>query len=111
MPPIDLFSEDIVSFRDAAKKLPCKRQGKRPHVATLHRWCNAGFNNVRLEYAMLGGTRVTSLQALQRFSDSLTAAAEGNRSASNVAARPSKISKRREKEIGAAEQRLARAGV
>lgn len=45
---------------------------RRLHIATIHRWCTRGLRGRRLEYVQLGGTRVTTEAALQRFFASLT---------------------------------------
>ena len=60
---IDPFSEDIVPLTEAAKTL-----SRRPNVSTLHRWRLSGIRNVKLETMMFGGRRVTSREALDRFS-------------------------------------------
>jgi hypothetical protein len=106
---IDLFSDEIVSLREAAKRLPVRRAGKRPNVATLYRWCSEGVRGVRLDSILVGGVRCTSAQALQNFCDTLTAAAEPGQPTGSV--RPSSAPSNRRKEIAAAERRLARAGI
>jgi hypothetical protein len=72
-------------------------------VATLYRWAQTGIRGIRLETIMVGGTRCTSTEALQRFFDMITAACEP------VA--PSLPPKPRRKQIEAAERRLAKAGI
>lgn len=74
---IDVFEEQVVSLSEAAKRLPNIRNGKKPHLCTLFRWAQAGklANDgvrIRLEIIQLGGTKCTSLEALQRFFDRLT---------------------------------------
>lgn len=69
--PIDLQSEDVLSLTQAAKTLPRRRRGKKPHVATLYRWAANGLRGVRLETLQVGGTMCTSMEALQRFFDRL----------------------------------------
>jgi len=74
---IDVFNEEVVSFAEAAKRLPKVRNGKKLHLSTLFRWAQAGKvandgMRVRLETIQVGGTRCTSLEALQRFFDRLT---------------------------------------
>ena len=59
---IDLRSETILRFPEVKKRTPFK-----VHVSTLHRWRLRGVRGVKLETAMLGGGRVTSLEALERF--------------------------------------------
>jgi hypothetical protein len=64
---IDLIDEQLLSLRDAARLLPARRCGKRPHVSCLYRWTTRGCRGVVLEFANVGGTRCTSREALQRF--------------------------------------------
>src|SRR3954465_15957340 len=69
---IDLASESPIPFSQAAAHLP-RRRGRKPAVSTLHRWATAGLRGVVLETLQVGGTRCTSLAALQRFFDRLSA--------------------------------------
>ncbi len=74
---IDVFGEAVVSFSEAAKKLPKARNGKKIHVSTIYRWSVGGSKNhageiVRLETIKIGGTTCTSLEALQRFFERLS---------------------------------------
>jgi hypothetical protein len=69
---IDHEVETVLSLTDAAARLPRRRGGKRVNVATLYRWASNGCRGVRLETIQIGGTRCTSMQALQRFFDRLT---------------------------------------
>ena len=69
---INISSEHVLCLRDAAKRLPKRRGGKRPHVATLYRWAKRGLRGVVLETLQVGGTLCTSREALQRFFESLT---------------------------------------
>jgi Protein of unknown function (DUF1580) len=55
--------------------LPPRRGGARLHVATLHRWRAKGLRGVRLESVRLGGGWYTSVQALERFFERLSAPA------------------------------------
>ena len=103
---IDITTETVVSLTEATKHLPERRTRKRANVATLYRWTNGGCRGVRLDYLMVGGTRCTSLEALQRFFDALTAAAEADQPPA-----PSPLPKSRQRQIEAAERRLAQAGI
>ena len=99
---IDLQDEEVLSLTEATKRLPRRRKGKRPHVATLYRWAGAGVRGVTLETLRVGGTLCTSLQALQRFCEACT----------DPSSRPSSsTSKSREREIKKAEAELAEAGL
>ena len=72
---IDLTAETVLSLTEAAKTLPKRRAGKRPHVATLYRWAKRGLRGVKLETIQVGGTLCTSTEALQRFFEQLGAPA------------------------------------
>jgi len=71
---IDLRTETILTLAEAASRLPKRRAGKKPHVATLYRWASRGLRGVKLEMLQVGGTTCTSVEALQRFFDALTRA-------------------------------------
>lgn len=69
---IDIQTETIVPVC----KIPSHAPG-RPHIATCWRWINRGVRGVKLETVLIGGRRFTSLEALQRFVERTTAAADG----------------------------------
>ena len=68
-------SETLVSLTEAARLLPRRRAGKKPHVSCLYRWTTHGCKGVLLESLQCGGTRVTSREAIARFFRALTQAA------------------------------------
>jgi len=75
----------------------------RPHIATVWRWMGRGVRGVKLETVLIGGKRFTSADAIQRFIDDSTAAADG---------RPTPKAKRtrdRQRSIEAAERELSAA--
>lgn len=100
---IDIQNEEVVSLAEAAKSkcLPRRRKGKRPHVATLFRWTTVGVRGVVLESLQCGGTRCTSVQALQRFFERLS----GTDAGQTVPTR------RRQQQIARAEDELKEAGI
>ena len=71
--PINIASERILTLTEAAKLVPRRRRGKATHVGTLYRWADPGLHGVKLEVIRVGGTLCTSVEALQRFFDRLTA--------------------------------------
>jgi hypothetical protein len=91
---IDLQTETLLSFREAAARLP-----GRPGLSTLHRWRLRGVRGVKLETWLIGGRRFTSQQALERFASGTTAAASDQ---------PMSVSTRRQHEraVKRAEQEL-----
>jgi hypothetical protein len=96
---IDLQTETVVSLTAAAKSLP-----GRPHIATVYRWFQHGVRGVRLETLLVGGKRFTSREALQRFTEQLTAAAAGE-------APPGRSVKQRETAMRRADAELAKSGI
>ena len=103
---IDISTEQVVSLTEATTHLPRRRAGKKPNVATLYRWAQNGVRGIRLESLMVGGTRCTSLEALQRFFDALTAQAERQ-----TLSPPFRQTSERRRQIEAAERRLAKSGI
>ncbi len=87
---IDLGSERIISFAKAVGELPARRAGKKPHISCMYRWSTRGCRGVVLESIQIGGTRCTSLEAMQRFFNELSAPGQfglvsvANRRSSNV---------------------------
>jgi hypothetical protein len=71
---IDPTSETLVSLTEAARLLPARRRGKKPHISCLYRWSVSGCKGVILESIQVGGTRCTSREALARFLEALTLA-------------------------------------
>jgi hypothetical protein len=98
---IQVLEEDVVPLEDAKKLLP-----GRPDRSTIYRWAlGSGSYGVKLESAKVGRKRFTSAQAIQRFVEAVTAAADGQ-------APPSiRTGRQRHKEMRAAERRLADAGI
>lgn len=108
--PIDIRSEEIFSLT-AATKLPCfrnRRGGKRINISTLWRYATTGCRGVKLETIMAGGSRATSLEAIERFFEQLTLQADGRHIAPPQSPR---MTAERRKQIQEAEKRLAKAGI
>ncbi len=104
---IDISTEAVKPPSEIAKDhVPRRRAGKKCNVATVYRWMQHGVRGIRLEFIQVGGVRCTSLEALQRFFDALTAQAEGQ-----PVETPQKLTAARRKQIKDAEQRLEKAGV
>jgi hypothetical protein len=76
--PINLQSEQLVSYHDVVSRVIPGREGKRVHVGTLHRWRTHGLRGIRLESIKVGGRWHTSLEGLERFFNALTFSAQPN---------------------------------
>jgi len=98
-------NENLITLSAAAKRLPQRRRGKRPHASTLFRWTTRGLRGVVLESTQVGGTRCTSLEALQRFFNRLKSLND----ASERLALPYRCSERRSdamrRQVGIAKRR------
>src|SRR5262245_46610531 len=70
---IDIASETLITFSQAAAEQPHRRQGKRVSTVTIWRWTTRGSGGVVLESLKTPSGRVTSRQAVQRFFETLTA--------------------------------------
>jgi hypothetical protein len=103
---IDLQSEDVVTLTRAAKLLPKNDRDKPVHVSTLYRWATRGVGSggqkVRLETLRLGGVRVTSREALQRFAERVTALEDGDEYPSTESLNTSRRAEKAEAELDAA---------
>lgn len=105
---IDISSEKVVSLSEAASLVPRRRAGKKCNTATVYRWTTIGLRGITLESIQIGGTKATSVEAMQRFFDALTSAA----SQRTAPAPPSPcVTAQRRKQIAAAERRLEKAGI
>ena len=103
-----LCDEQIVTFSEATKVLP-KVNGHRPHASTIWRWARKGVHGIRLETRRLGGRFVTSIEALDRFSEAL--AAIDLPDSPKVAAPKHPTNKQRERSVAQATRTLAGAGI
>ncbi|HEY1376006.1 MAG TPA: DUF1580 domain-containing protein [Gemmataceae bacterium] len=69
---IDIHSETLIGFSDAARRFPACRQGRPVNPSTLWRWCRVGVRQpggarLKLEFVRVGSRCLTSVQALDRF--------------------------------------------
>ena len=69
---IDLQQETVVPLTEAPEYL-LRHAGHKRSGATLYRWADRGLRGIRLETLQVGGTLCTSLEALQRFCQRLSA--------------------------------------
>lgn len=69
---IEIGKERVITLANAARLLPRRRAGRKPHVSTIYRWTSRGLKGIVLETLAVGGTTCTSVEALQRFFDALS---------------------------------------
>lgn len=101
---IDTAVEQPVPLAVVAREVP-NREGRRGiNISTLWRWIQRGIKGQRLESVMVGGIRMTSREALQRFFTATTAAADGNKPTVRTNAQ-------RQRAIDEAEAELSAAGI
>lgn len=75
---IDIASEELISIREVPKRLPKKPGGKHVHISAVYRWMQKGVRGVKLDSVCIGGTRYTSVEALQCFVDRLSMNDQGS---------------------------------
>jgi hypothetical protein len=75
---IDVLTEKPVPLDEIYVEVP-GRNGKPAHPITLERWGKVGVRGVRLETVMIGCRRCTTREALARFYQRVTNAADGKR--------------------------------
>jgi hypothetical protein len=96
---IELSAENVFPIAEAPKHIP-----GRPSIATVWRWVLRGCAGTKLESILIGGRRFTSEEAIQRFADATTAAADGDPA-------PARTSRQRQRAIDRAERELSEAGI
>ncbi len=96
---IDIQNETVCTVTEAAKLFP-----GRPHIATVWRYVHTGVRGLRLETIKVGGKRFTSHEAVERFIERVTAAADGREI-------PVRTAKQRARDIARAEAELAAYGI
>jgi hypothetical protein len=72
---IDITSESLLPIGKAPAEVE-RLTGERPHRTTIDRWRMRGCHGVKLETVKIGGKRYVSREALQRFIEAVTAAAD-----------------------------------
>ena len=64
---IDIQTEKLIRLEDVRNYLPSSRRGKKLGKAICFRWAGRGVRGVVLETIRVGGSRLTSVEAIQRF--------------------------------------------
>lgn len=70
---VSVADERVLTLSQLARRLPRSRNDRPVHPSTIHRWRHPGVRGVRLECLRIGGIWHTSLEALQRFCERLSA--------------------------------------
>jgi hypothetical protein len=93
-----MTNETLLTLTAATKLIPPRRGAKRTNVSTLYRWAQRGLRGVKLETVQVGGTRMTTKEALSRFFNDLRAADQGladhNQSSSHAKPTPDSVTAR-----------------
>lgn len=105
---IDVASESVQTFAEAARYVGKLKGTKRIAFQTLFRWATKGCSGVVLETVCVGGSRCTSKEALQRFFEGVTRA-RANATASGVTAGHGVVAPRLD--LGDVDAVLRRAGI
>ena len=70
---IDIHTESLIPVNEIPSHVP-----GRIHLATGWRWIQRGCRGVKLETVLVGGRRYCSREAIHRFIEATTAAADGD---------------------------------
>ncbi len=70
---IDIEAEKIISFPEVIARLPRRRKGKSVHLSCVYRWSSKGFKGTVLETIQVGASRCTTVEALTRFLNAISA--------------------------------------
>lgn len=62
---------EFITFTEAAQQIK-----SRPHVSTFYRWRTRGVNGIKLETVRIGGRRMLTKSALDKFIAAVTAAVD-----------------------------------
>ena len=73
---ISVATELIFPLSELPDRIP-PRAGRKLSIASAYRWTTRGVRGVVLETVQIGGTRYTSVEAFQRFTNALTSARDG----------------------------------
>src|SRR5688572_11109360 len=101
---IDVANEQVIPLSAAAREVPNRDSGRGVNISTVWRWALKGSRGVKLETCFCGGIRMTSREALQRFYERVTAAADGEEA-------PVHSDRQRERAIENAKATLLAAGI
>jgi len=103
---IDIQAERLIGLDEAAKLFP-GRDGGSVHKFTVGLYARRGKLGVRLETVLAGPRRCTSIEAVARFIEALTRAADGERPMRPIATR---TRREKDKAVRQAIDELAKSG-
>ena len=70
---VAILNEKLFPLRSAVNLVPSGQAGKKLSIGTLFRWAMRGVRGVKLETVLIGNSRLTSREAIERFSTTLSA--------------------------------------
>ena len=99
-----ILSETAISIPEVVDHLP-RRRGKKMHPSSAWRWALKGRRGIKLESILVGGVRMTSVEAIGRFVERLSQSSE-----SESASLPTRTPAQRRRASEAAAKELERLG-
>ena len=100
---IDLQTEKPLTISKAMGLPQLRRNDRKPHVAQGYRWCSAGLKGIVLESIVIGGSRCTTSEAIDRWIARLS----GH---DHMDSQPVRAPSRRQRDHDKAEKQLTEAG-
>ena len=64
---IDVSCEKLIRLEDVRDYIPSGRRGKKLSKAVMYRWALKGVTGILLETVKVGGSRFTTVEAIERF--------------------------------------------
>jgi hypothetical protein len=104
---IDITIERPITFTEAASQFPSRHPGRPLSPMTIWRWAEGigTPGGIRLETVYLGSGRYTSIEAVNRFAQAITAARQGT----DPAPAPPVLSKQRRRKLAEVDAKLDKA--
>jgi hypothetical protein len=81
----DFLGDRLITLREVANYLP-RRRGRKVHYSTVFRWVTKGARGRVLRSILVGGVRFTSVEALEQFLNTPSAASPRDFSSDDSAA-------------------------
>ena len=100
---LNLSTETPLSLKAACRLKILSRDGRPPHVSAIYRWTTRGVRGIVLETAFNGRCRVTTAEAVTRWVEALSRAADpAPPAASSASAARRRALREAERELDAA---------
>jgi hypothetical protein len=102
--------DELLTFKEIAKRLPTRRNGRPVSSNTIFRWASNGCRGIKLQYVQVGANKCSTLKMVEEFFAALAQQYEAGRPTVSMP-EPIRLPAERQRAIDAAKRRLQAAGV